>query len=166
MDSLGPELVKAQEALQMLRDQLSSDEDSANSKIFKITDSIRQFESVDNNIKEYLLVGGDRRLADVQKNVADLEQRISSIDNEITELSVAISDAESNTANMRQLERNIADNLRHRDMQRDIARMRTKISELEKENAETEVDNYKEQAEKLRKANNKWTAEVFPLSEV
>ena len=150
----------------MLRDQLSSDEASANSKILKIKDSIHQFENVDNDIKEYLLAGGDRRLADVQKNVADLEQRISSIDNEITELSVAISDAESNTANMRQLERNIADNLRHRDMQRDIARMRTKISELEKENAETEVDNYKEQAEKLRKANNKWTAEVFPLSEV
>jgi chromosome segregation ATPase len=76
------------------------------------------------------------------------------------QLSIAISEAESNIANMRQLERNVADNLRCREMQRDITRMRNKISEMEQQNAETEVDKYKERAEKLRKANNKWTAEV------
>lgn len=77
------------------------------------------------------------------------------------QLSIAISEAESNIANMRQLERNVADNLKYREMQRDVSKMKNKIVEMQKENAETEVDKYKEQAEKLRKANNKWTAEVF-----
>jgi chromosome segregation ATPase len=76
------------------------------------------------------------------------------------QLSIAISEAESNIANMHSLERNVADNLRYREMQRDIARMRSRIAEMEKENIATEVDKYKERADKLRKDQNKWAAEV------
>src|SRR5947207_4684137 len=161
MESLDPELATVHEQLRMLREQTQSDEDSANSKILKVQDSIHQFENVDNDIKAYRLAGGDDRLATARKAVADLDQRIASIDDEIMQLSIAISETESNIANMRQLERNVADNLRYREMQRDVTRMKNKIVEMEKENAETEVDKYKEKAEKLRKANNKWTAEVF-----
>src|SRR5579859_4384217 len=145
----------------MLREQIQSDEESCNSKILKVQDSIHQFENVDNDIKAYRLAGGDDRLVAAKKFVADLNSRINSHDEEIMQLSLAISEAESNIANMRQLERNVADNLRYREMQRDIARMRAKITEMEKDNAEAEVDKYKERAEKLRKANTKWTAEVF-----
>jgi uncharacterized protein (DUF3084 family) len=158
---LEPELGKVHEQLRMLREQTQSDEDSANSKILKVQDSIHQFDNIDNDIKAYRLAGGDDRLAAAKKAVADLDKRIEAIDDEIMQLSIAISEAESNIANMRQLERNVADNLRCREMQRDIARMRNKIAEMEQENAETEVDKYKERAEKLRKANNKWTAEVL-----
>jgi chromosome segregation ATPase len=157
---LEPQLAQVHECLRMLREQTQSDEDSANSKILKVQDSIHQFENVDNDIKAYRLAGGDHRLAAAIKAVADANKRIGEIEEEITALTLAISEAESNIANMRQMERNVADNLRCREMQRDISRMRNKIAEMEKENAETEVDKYKEQAEKLRKANNKWTAEV------
>ena len=163
IESLDPELAKAQEKLRMLREQTQSDEDSANSKILKVQDSIHQFENVDNDIKTYRMAGGDDRLASAKKTVGDLESRIASIDDEIMQLSIAISEAESNIANMRQLERNVADNLRYREMQREVTSLRSKIAEMEKQNAETEVDKYKEQAEKLRKANNKWTAEVCVL---
>ena len=150
----------------MLRDQTQSDEASANSKILKVQDSIHQFENVDNDIQAYRLAGGDDRLAAAQKAIGNLNQRIASIDDEIKQLSNAISEAESNIANMKQLERNVVDNLRYREMQRDVTRMKNKIVELEKENAETEVDKYNEQAEKLRKAHNKWAAEVSPLKSV
>jgi chromosome segregation ATPase len=156
-----PEIDKIHEQLRMLGEQTQSDEDSANSKILKVQDSIHQFDNVDNDIKAYQLAGGDDRLAAAKKAVTDLDKQVDSIDEDIMQLSIAISEAESNIANMRQLERNVADNLRCREMQRDITRMRNKISEMEQENAETEVDKYKERAEKLRKANNKWTAEVF-----
>jgi len=73
-----------------------------------------------------------------------------------------VAEAESNIANMKALERNVADNLRWREMGRDIERMKGEIKELEREGAEIEVDRYQEQAEKLRKAHNKWTAEVIP----
>ena len=166
MESLDPELATVHEQLRMLRDQTQSDEASANSKILKVQDSIHQFENVDNDIKAYRLAGGDDRLAAGRKAVADLDSRIGCIDDEIMQLSIAISEAESNIANMKQLERNVADNLRYRELQRDVTQMKNKIVELEKENAETEVDKYKEQAEKLRKANNKWTAEVSLLKMV
>jgi DNA repair protein RAD50 len=162
---LEPELATVHEQLRMLREQTQSDEVSANSKILKVQDSIHQFENVDNDIKAYRLAGGDDRLAASKKAVTDLDNRIASIDDEIMALSLAISEAESNVANMRQLERNVIDNLKYRELQRDITQMRSKISEMEKENAETEVDKYKEQAEKLRKANNKWTAEVYLFSQ-
>ena len=158
-----PELARVHESLRQLREQTQSDEASANSKILKVQDSIHQFENIDNDIKVYRLAGGDDRLANAKKSVIDLEKKISAIDDEIMALSVAISEAESNIANMKQLERNVNDNLKYREMQRDIDRMKNRIAEMEKENAETEVDKYKEQAEKLRKANNKWTAEVGSL---
>jgi DNA repair protein RAD50 len=145
----------------MLREQTQSDEESSNSKILKVQDSIHQFDNVDNDIKAYRHAGGDDRLAAAKKAVIDLNTRITNIDDEIMQLSLAISEAESNIANMRQLERNVADNLRYREMQRDISRMRTKIAEMQKDNAEAEVDKYKERAERLRKANTKWTAEVW-----
>ena len=160
MEGLEPNLEKVHEQLRMLREQLSSDEDTANTKILKVQDSIHQFENVDNEIKAYRQAGGDDRLAATKKSVSAAETKISSLDDEIMSLSIAISEAESNIANMKQLERNVVDNLRYREMQREITRIRSKIAEMEKENAETEVDKYKEQAEKLRKANNKWTAEV------
>jgi len=144
----------------MLRDQTSADESSCNSKILKVQDSIHQFDNIDNDIKAYLLAGGDDRLAASQKAVKGADKKIADLDDELMSISLAISEAESNMANMRQLERNVADNLRHREMKRDVAKMRARISELQKENAETEVEQYQEQAEKLRKANNKWTAEV------
>jgi DNA repair protein RAD50 len=157
---LEPELARIHETLHQLREQTQFDETSANSKILKVQDSIHQFENIDNDIKAYHLAGGDERLAATKKAVADLEKKISSIDDEIMALSISISEAESNMTNMKQLERNVQDNLKYREMQKEVARMRNKIAEMEKENAETEVDKYKEQAEKLRKANNKWTAEV------
>lgn len=156
-----PELAKVHEQLRILRDQTQAEEDSANSKILKVQDSIHQFENVDNDIKAYRLAGGDDRLSAARHAVVDLDKRITSIDNEIIALSNAISEAESNIANMRQLERNVADNLRYREMQRDITKMRAKIAELEKQNAEAEVENYKEKADKLRKAHNIYTAEVI-----
>ena len=77
-----------------------------------------------------------------------------------------VSEAEGNIANMKALERNVADNLRWREMGRDIERMKGEIRELEREGAEIEVEKYQEQAEKLRKAHNKWTAEVNPLTPI
>jgi len=145
----------------MLRDQTSADESSCNGKILKIQDSIHQFDNIDNEIKAYILADGDDRLAASQKAVKDADKRIADLDDDVLRLSMAISEAETNMANMRQLERNVVDNLRYREMKRDIAKMRARISELDKENAETEVEQYQEQAEKLRKANNKWTAEVI-----
>lgn len=155
---------RVEEQLQMLRDQTSADESSCNGKILKVQDSIHQFDNIDNEIKAYVLAGGDDRLAASQKALKVADKRIADLDDEVMSLSLAISEAESNMANMRQLERNVADNLRHREMKRDVAKMRARISELQKENAETEVEQYQEQAEKLRKANNKWTAEVKPNS--
>jgi len=164
MDTLQPELGRIQEQLRMLREQTQAEEESANSKILKVQDSIHQFENVDNEIKAYRLAGGDERLAAAKKAVEELNARIASIDDEIMALSLAISEAESNIANMRQLERNVADNLRYRELKREIGRMRDKVTEMEKENAETELDKYKEQAEKLRKAITKWTAEQATLA--
>jgi len=164
MDTLQPELGRIQEQLRMLREQTQAEEESANSKILKVQDSIHQFENVDNEIKAYRLAGGDERLAAAKKAVEELNGRIASIDDEIMALSLAISEAESNIANMRQLERNVADNLRYRELKREIGRMRDKVTEMEKENAETELDKYKEQAEKLRKAITKWTAEQATLA--
>jgi len=164
IDTLQPELGRIREQLRMLREQTQSEEESANSKILKVQDSIHQFENVDNEIKAYRLAGGDDRLASAKKAVEELNARIASIDDEIMALSLAISEAESNIANMRQLERNVADNLRYREMKREMSRMRDKVNEMEKENAETELDKYKEQAEKLRKAITKWTAEQATLA--
>ena len=143
-----------------MREQTQSDEDTANSKILKVQDRIHQFENMDNDIKIYRLNGGDDRLAAAKKRVADFNNQIDAMDEEIMQLSIAISEAESNIANMHSLERNVADNLRYREMQRDIARMRSRIAEMEKENIATEVDKYKERADKLRKDQNKWAAEV------
>jgi predicted nucleic acid-binding Zn-ribbon protein len=144
----------------MLREQTQVEEDIANSKILKVQDSIHQFENVDNDIKAYHMAGGDERLATAKRSVDDLGKGIASLEEDISQLTMAISEAESNIANMRQLERNVADNLNYRGMQRDITKMRNKIAELEKQNAEAEVENYKEKADKLRKAHNKYTAEV------
>ena len=160
---MDPELAKVLENLRMLREQTQSDEESANTKIHKVQDSIRRFENIDNDMKAYREAGGDDRLAAARKSVTDLEKRIGSIDDEIMALSIAISETESTIANMKQLERDVVDNIRYRDMQSEVTRMRNKITEMERENAETEVHKYKEQTEKLRKANNKWTAEVPPF---
>jgi chromosome segregation ATPase len=158
-------LRRLEEQLHLLRDQTAADESSCNSKILKVQDSIHQFDNVDSEIKAYHLSGGDDRLATSHKAVKDADKKIADLDDEVLNLSMAISEAETNMANMRQLERNVGDNLRHREMKRDVAKMRGRISEMEKENAETEVEQYQEQAEKLRKANNKWTAEVVLPSE-
>ena len=142
-----------------LREQTQNEEQSANSKILKVQQSIQQFENVDNEIRTYRLAGGDEQLAAAKEAVEELNARVASMDDEIMALSLAISEADSNIANMKQLERNVADNLKYRDMKREIGRMRDKVSEMEKQNAETELDKYKEQTEKLRKAQTKWTAE-------
>jgi DNA repair protein RAD50 len=150
------------ERLRLLREQTQADEDIANSKILKVQDSIHQFDNEDNDIKVYRLNGGDDRLAAAKKMVVELDTRIERMDDEIMQLSVAISETDSNIANMHSLERNVADNLRYREMQRDITRMKSAIAEMEKQNAQTEVDKYNERADKLRKDHNKWTAEVLP----
>jgi len=162
-EAVDPEIDRIQQQLQVLREQTQAEEDIANSKILKVQDSIHQFDNVDHDIKAYQLAGGDERLAIAKRGVQDLRDQIVSLEEEIMQLSVAISEAESNIANMKQLERNVADNLRYRDMQRDITKMRAKIVELETQNAEAEMENYKEKADKLRKAQNKYTAEVRRL---
>jgi DNA repair protein RAD50 len=139
---------------------MQSDEATANSKILKVQDSIHQFDNVDNDIKTYRLNGGDTRLVTAKTHVADLDKRIDNMDDQIMQLSIAISETDSNIANMHSLERNVADNLRYREMQREITGMKTKITEMEAQNAQAEVDKYNERADKLRKDHNKWTAEV------
>jgi DNA repair protein RAD50 len=161
-----PQLASLHEQLRLLRDHLQTEEDSSNSKILRVQDSVHQFDNIDREIRSYRSQGGDLRLATAKSAVSDLERQIEELDNEIMDLSLAISDAEANVANMRQLERNVADNLRYRGMAAEIAKMRTQIMEMEKQNAEAEVDNYKDRTEKLRKAHNRYTAEVTSREEV
>lgn len=157
---MDPDLARVHEQLRLLREQTQADEDIARSKILKVQDSIHQFDNVDNDIKIYHLNGGDDRLLSAKQRVADLDAQIVAMDNEIMQLSIAISEAESNIANMHSLERNVADNLRFRELQRDMTQMRSKSAEMETQNAMIELDKYKERSDRLRKALNKWTAEV------
>lgn len=161
-----PDLAKVHEQLRLLREQTQADEDIARSKILKVQDSIHQFDNVDNDIKLYRLNGGDDKLLSAKQRVADLDSQIDVMDNEIMQLSIAISEAESNIANMHSLERNVADNLRYRELQRDMTRLHSKHAEMETKNAIVELDKYKERADKLRKALNKWTAEVLFLTKL
>jgi trans-2-enoyl-CoA reductase len=123
---------------------------------------MHQFENVDQDIKAYIDAGGDDRLELCKKAVTALKDQIALIDLEIEALLKVIREVEESVTNMRQMERSVADNLKYRELQAEITRMRTKIFEMEKENAQTELNKYQEQAEKLRKALNKWTAEVKP----
>ena len=160
IDALDPELVEIQDKLQQLRDLLATDEDKTSSKILKLQDSIHQFEAVEAEIARYVAADSPRLLATVQQTVQDLQTRIAALEAEMVQLGKTVAEAEGNIANMKALERNVADNLRWREMGREMEQMRTEIKELERQGAEVEVERYQEQAEKLRKAHNKWTAEV------
>jgi chromosome segregation ATPase len=159
---LDPELVQIQDKLQQLRDHLTTDEDKTSSKILKLQDSIHQFEAIETEIARYLTADSPRLLTTVQQAVKDLQTRIAELEAELVQLGKTVAEAEGNIANMKALERNVADNLRWREMGKEIEKMRTEIKELERQGAEVEVERYQEQAEKLRKAHNKWTAEVHP----
>lgn len=157
---MDPELVQIQDKLQQLRDHLTTDEDKTSSKILKLQDSIHQFEAIETEIARYLAADSPRLLAAVQQTVHDHQTRIAELEGELVQLGKTVAEAEGNIANMKALERNVADNLRWREMGKEIEKMRTEIKELERQGAEVEVERYQEQAEKLRKAHNKWTAEV------
>jgi chromosome segregation ATPase len=157
---LDPELVEIQDKLQQLRDHLTADEDKTSSKILKLQDSIHQFEAIEAEIARYLAADSPRLLNTVQQAVQDHQTRIAELEGELVQLGETVAEAEGNIANMKALERNVADNLRWREMGKEIEKMRTEIKELERQGAEVEVERYQEQAEKLRKAHNKWTAEV------
>jgi predicted nucleic acid-binding Zn-ribbon protein len=139
---------------------LTADEDKTSSKILKLQDSIHQFEAIEAEIARYLAADSPRLLATVQQAFHDHQTRITELEGELVQLGKTVAEAEGNIANMKALERNVADNLRWREMGKEIEKMRTEIKELERQGAEVEVERYQEQAEKLRKAHNKWTAEV------
>ncbi|KAJ9646443.1 DNA repair protein rad50 [Coniosporium apollinis] len=159
IQSLAPQIAQAQAKYDDISRRGAERDRELQQEASKLSDSVHQLKSADQEINAYLDRGGPQQLARTKREVESLEEELSRIETEQRQVTVDIKKIEDSLRNTADTRRSIADNLEYRRGVRDLDSVRAEIEQLESHNAETDRKRYEREGTKWQNEVNKLSAE-------
>lgn len=154
IESLTPELLKAQEKYDDISSRAETRERELNQEASELSDSLHQLELANDDINSYIERGGPsqlerskRELNSIEGEISQLEAELSNITREINKISAQLKDSENT-------KRQYSDNLTYRQATRNLDKVMAEIEELEAHNAEVDRSRFKEESERRTREHN------------
>ncbi|OCK75050.1 DNA repair protein Rad50 [Lepidopterella palustris CBS 459.81] len=129
----------------------------------KLSDSVRQLQHADQEIKAYIDRGGPEQLARTQMEIEHLEAEVSRLEATQRQITVQIKKIDDQLRNTDNTKRAINDNLRFRRSSRELEEVLADIEHLESQNAESDKAHYEREGHKWQLERNKLSAEEASL---
>ncbi|KAL6708894.1 DNA repair protein rad50 [Coniothyrium glycines] len=147
MDTLVPQLEQAQykydDANRRGNDRTQRVHDEAS----KLSDSLRQLNQANEEIKAYIDRGGPQQLARTQQKIENLQSELARVENEMRDVTRRIKKIEETMRDTELSKRTIADNLRYRKAKRSLETLQVDIAKLENDGAERDKEHYEREAQ-------------------
>lgn len=156
-------IAAADEELAELRDRAIKQEAILQRTANELESNCNALQSVENEIERWTKSGGVGALARCEQELSSMSKRIEELDRAIRDLNEIISTEEKKQMGLHSQQRNIADNLRLRRMQRQLKDLEASIKENEQRNAERDRDRITEVTQRLNKKHERLFAEKASL---
>ena len=121
----------------------------------QLSDEVRNLMRADQEIRAYIVGGGDANLNRCASEISSLESQVTSSQAESRQLMVEINKIRKALADQDHNKRVIKDNLNYRKMQRDLRDEDNKINRLSAQNAEADQEHHRTEAEHWERIHNK-----------
>ncbi|KAI9000249.1 hypothetical protein BC832DRAFT_541389 [Gaertneriomyces semiglobifer] len=135
MDTLKPAIEEKESQLLNYRSTISADEANHTGRIASLQQSLDRLIGINTDMQRFIEQGGPQQLADCEKNLRSVRSRVESIKAAIAEKSAGIQKIKQQSAGVASLRRQIDDNMRFRQKQRDLRALEENIQRLEKDGA-------------------------------
>lgn len=159
LQSIAPEIAKAQAKYDDIAAQSDEKERELQQEASKLTESRNQLKLSEQEIKAYIQRGGPSQLKRAQGEIEKLKEELLGVEAEQRQITVEIKKIEDQLRNHNETKRSINDNLKYRRDVRSLESIKGEIMELEGHNAELDKDRYEREAHKWQMQRNKLSAE-------
>ncbi|KAI9816962.1 MAG: DNA repair protein rad50 [Thelocarpon impressellum] len=159
MGQLTPQFAKAQTKHDDINSRGAAKERELQQEATRLSDSVYQLKSAEQEINSYIDKGGPEQLASCQHSVRSIEQEVSSVEEEQKGLTVAINKMTKQMDENDRTKRTIADNIRYRRSLTELESVNAEIAELEAKNAEVDRERFVKEADKMSVRHRKLSAE-------
>lgn len=146
IEDLVPEIEQAQCKYDDLNRRGKERVQRAQDDASKLSDSVRQLNQVDQEIKTYISRGGPQQLARAQDEVENLQNEISRIEGEMSAIVRKINKIDNELRDTETTKRAINDNLNYRKHKRALETLGVEIEELEAHGAERDQQYHEQEA--------------------
>ncbi|KAI9806484.1 MAG: DNA repair protein rad50 [Piccolia ochrophora] len=159
IEKLAPQLAKAQAKLDDIQTRGADKEGILQEEASRLSESLNQLRTVDQDINMYLDRGGPNQLSRSRREVEQTQQELAQLDNEQKQIAIAIDKAQRQQDKQKETKRTLSDNLRYRRDVNALDSLSIEITQLEDRNAEIDRDRFVAEANRMSARHRKLSAE-------
>ncbi|KAI9789941.1 MAG: DNA repair protein rad50, partial [Peltula sp. TS41687] len=159
LGQLAPQFAKARTQYEDVRNRGVDKEKELQQEASRLSDSVHQLQTADQDINAYIDKGGPNQLARSQREVERIRDQIGQVEKEQQGITVEVNKARKQRDHHDETKRTISDNLRYRRDVRALEAVNAEIAELEAKNAEVDRNRFVKEAELLAVKHRKLSAE-------
>ncbi|MCJ1320421.1 DNA repair protein rad50, partial [Xylographa vitiligo] len=159
LQSLGPQFSEQEAKRDDIKQRGETRDKELQKEARNLSDSVRNLQRADLEIRAYIEEGGPAKLAKCQRDIQGFEQDITRLEAELKQITIEINKIREELANHDQNKRVINDNLKFRKTRRELEAVKVEIQRLRAKNAEADQEHYRIQAEKFQRQHSLFSTE-------
>lgn len=135
IDGFNAPIKKTKEELEQLKSDNAQEESKLAATLQSMQAKTRTLQEADDRINNYISQRGAQKLADCVDKIADLQSQTQGIQQEVKEVEADVAKIDKDLNESKATERNIVDNLRYRQLGRDLKKIDEELSCLDLDEA-------------------------------
>lgn len=159
IEQLLPEMSKAQAKYDDISQRINAKERELQQDLTKLSDSLRQLDLANDEIKSYKDRGGPDQLARSKQDLEDIHQTIESLEAEQSEITREINKISTQLTDSENTKRQYSDNLAYRQACQALEEVQADVRQLEEQNAEIDRGRFKEESERWTRKHHALAAQ-------
>ena len=143
---LAPNISEEEAKLEDARRRGISRESGLQQEATRLSDSLHKLRTADQEIRTYLKNGGSVKLDRCLREIDTAQQEIMGLEDEQKQIAKEINRISQELHNHQETKRNIVENIKYRRSLRELEDVKTEIQDLSAQNAEADLEHYKQQS--------------------
>ena len=163
LEVLAPEMAKVEAKKEDIQRRGQAKVKEIQAEKDKITETVNKLNLVDSSINDYIDNGGPGKLAACERSIKSLEQDQKRIETEMAEVTKSNNEIKTRIAESGHTKSSMLENIRYRNVTRQLEGVKSKISQLERSNVQGDYEHYDREAAKFELQCQKIAAERGPV---
>ncbi|KAI9932883.1 DNA repair protein rad50 [Aspergillus wentii] len=154
MESLTPELLKAQAKYDDISQRADSRERELQQTMSQLSENVHQLDLANDDINSYNERGGPSQLERSKRELRGIEDEIGQLENEQATITREINKISTQLKDSENTKRQYSDNLTYRQATRALDEVTAEVERLEAQNAEVDRSRFKQESERRTREHN------------
>ncbi|GAC97185.1 DNA repair protein RAD50 [Pseudozyma hubeiensis SY62] len=154
----------AKDELESFKAEASEAESKLKARADKLEGWAKQIRELNAAVNAYIQQRGDQRLEECEEAIQELVDKIQAIHREVKELTDKVAELQKEVNQSQATERNIVDNIRYRQLAKDVAKIEEEINSLDLEQAQRSRKHFADKYTEAKEEENRLNGEASHLS--